>query len=111
MKELFVSQPDGTVLREQGVDALVFMKFTRGAGLLLALICVFSVVLLIPINVVGGDNARDNTTVVEVRGIDATSVSNLPDDSILLWAHVAAMFATTVIVWLFLIRMYRQVFQ
>ncbi|KAH3761384.1 early responsive to dehydration protein [Pelomyxa schiedti] len=110
---LIIGQPDSAVLREQGLDALLYLSFTKGCLLVSFILSVEAVVTLIPIDIFGGDKSQqllssDSTEPPDVNGIDVTSISNVADGSPLLWAHLVSMFVNSAVVWLMVLWLYRK---
>lgn len=76
-----------------GLDALVFLRFMR--LLLKFALCTmpYGLIILLPINIHGGNNLND--------GLDRISMSNVEANSSLLWAHFVAVWIYSIIIYCF----------
>ncbi|KAH3763383.1 intron-binding protein aquarius [Pelomyxa schiedti] len=105
---LFVGQRDSAVLREQGLDALIYLCFNKGCMLFSFALCIEALAILTPVDVLGetskpyfsSGSGSWGATPPQLHGVDVTSISNLEDGSLLLWVHLVSLFVNTALVWL-----------
>ncbi|CAM9575546.1 unnamed protein product [Pylaiella littoralis] len=82
-------------VRFAGFDALIYVRMYSLAGKMLAVIAVYALPVVLPINLMGQFEDTDNL-------LTRMSMSNVGIDSPYLWVHVAGIYVVTVVCLLFL---------
>jgi calcium permeable stress-gated cation channel len=91
---------DDEIISSVGIDALVFLKFNRLAIKIFAVIAVYGLCVLIPINEKGENNIKD---------LDRLSMANIANLSPKLWAHSVGAWIVSVVFYYLMYTTYRDV--
>eukprot|EP01105_Mastigella_eilhardi_P004477 TRINITY_DN1597_c0_g2_i1.p1 TRINITY_DN1597_c0_g2~~TRINITY_DN1597_c0_g2_i1.p1 ORF type:complete len:919 (-),score=191.42 TRINITY_DN1597_c0_g2_i1:71-2722(-) len=107
VRSMLRRQKSDKLLREQGMDALVYIRFVELSTILCAAVGLVSLVVLMPINAHGNYSKEGNTT-LSITGLDTFSISNVAPGSNKLWAHLTVLFVNTLMVWTMLFFFFRK---
>ncbi|KAJ3258734.1 hypothetical protein HK103_003328 [Boothiomyces macroporosus] len=96
LKTVFLT-PESVLLREIGLDAIMFLRYLYICFWILLFTWILAVVALLPINIIQPSTNGTNETIelsggtlleVSANGLSNLSITKIPDGSNLLWIHV-----------------------
>ncbi|KAJ3169560.1 hypothetical protein HDU88_000751 [Geranomyces variabilis] len=111
--------PESYIAENVGLDAVMFLRFLKMCTMLFAILSLFLIPILVPINYYSSDDhaadhpARDNgnsTGGVKFlqESLKSYSFSNIPAGSSFLWAHIVCAYAVSCLTYYFLFTSYRE---
>eukprot|EP00898_Chlorokybus_atmophyticus_P005517 jgi/Chlat1/5967/Chrsp4S06180 len=95
---------EGELMQNEGLDALMFLRFFRMAFVLLLGYSLFCLPVILPINISG--NYLSTSKAANTSGMDKLTFSNIPPKSSFLWAHTVAGWLVSIWTWLVLYKYY-----